>query len=131
VILVDGHTDYHAFKHVQLGAPMPRSVGMVAPVWIIDPQEGVEVADGRVKINGRNTVPGGKLQWRLLKVQENGEKEKYLDGEATAATEADASGIFSVTVKLAPGDYEIRVSQIDPGRPDDEPNVDTRGFSVR
>jgi spore germination protein GerM len=131
VILVDGHTDYHAFKHVQLGAPMPRSVGMVAPVWIIDPQEGVEVADGRVKINGRNTVPGGKLQWRLLKVQENGEKEKYLDGEATAATAADASGIFSVTVKLAPGDYEIRVSQIDPGRPDDEPNVDTRGFSVR
>lgn len=110
---------------------MPRSVGMVAPVWIIDPQEGVEVADGRVKINGRNTVPGGKLRWQILKVQENGEKEKYLNGEATAATEAEASGIFSITVKLAPGEYELRVSQVDPSRTEDEPNVDTRGFSVR
>ncbi|MDR6556670.1 GerMN domain-containing protein [Arthrobacter pascens] len=130
-ILVDGHTDYQAFKHVKLGAPMSRSVGMVAPVWIIDPQEGIEVADGRVKINGRSTDPGGKLRWQILKVQENGDKEKYLNGEATAAAEADSSGIFSLAVKLGPGNYEIRISQIDPGRAEDEPNVDTRGFSVR
>ena len=40
VVLVDGHTDYVAFNHVRLGAPTSRSAGMVAPVWIIDPQEG-------------------------------------------------------------------------------------------
>ena len=47
---------------------------MVAPVWIIDPQEGTEVGDGRVKISGRSTVPNGKLHWRILKVQDNGDK---------------------------------------------------------
>ena len=60
VILVDGHTDYLAFNHVRLGTPTPRGAGMVAPVWIIDPQEGVGVADGSVKISGRSTLPRGQ-----------------------------------------------------------------------
>ena len=63
VILVDGHTDYVAFNHVRLGTPTSRSAGLVAPVWIIDPQEGDSVTDGPVKINGRSTVQGGKLRW--------------------------------------------------------------------
>ena len=46
VVLVDGHTDYVAFNHVRLGAPTSRSAGIVALVWIIDPQEGTSVADG-------------------------------------------------------------------------------------
>jgi len=131
VILVDGHTDYLAFKHVKLGAPTSRSVGMVAPVWIIDPQQGTEVGDGRVKISGRSTVPNGKLHWRILKVQDNGDKESYLTGEARAAADPAASGTFGITVNLAPGSYEVRVSQIDPGKPGDELNVDSRGFTVR
>ena len=131
VILVDGHTDYVAFKHVKLGSPTSRSAGMVAPVWIIDPQEGMEVADGRVKITGRSTVPGGKLHWQILKVQENGDKQRYLAGETTAAAEPGASGAFSMAVNLGPGGYEIRVSQVDPGQPGEELNVDSRGFTVR
>ena len=47
VVLVDGHTDYVAFGHVRLGAPTSRSAGMVAPVWIIDPQEGTSVGGRR------------------------------------------------------------------------------------
>lgn len=131
VILVDGHTDYLAFKHIKLGSPTSRSAGMVAPVWIIDPQQGVEVADGRVKITGRSTVPGGKLHWQILKVQENGDKQRYLAGETTAATEPGASGAFNMAVNLGPGSYEIRVSQIDPTHADEELNVDSRGFTVR
>ncbi|MCU1554924.1 MAG: hypothetical protein JWM13_2410, partial [Arthrobacter sp.] len=34
-------------------------------------------------------------------------------------------------VNLAPGNYEIRVSQIDRRQADDELNVDPRGFAVR
>jgi spore germination protein GerM len=131
VILVDGHTDYVAFKHVKLGSPTSRSAGMVAPVWIIDPQEGMEVADGRVKITGRSTVPGGKLHWQILKVQDNGDKQRYLAGETTAAAEPGASGAFNMAVNLGPGGYEIRVSQVDPGQPGEELNVDSRGFTVR
>ena len=112
VILVDGHTDYLAFKHVKLGAPTSRSAGMVAPVWIIDPQQGTEVGDGRVKITGRSTVPSGKLHWRILKVQDNGDKESYLTGEATAAAEPAASGVFGIAVNL--GARQLR----DPRLPD-------------
>ena len=38
-MLVDSHTDYMAFDHVQLGGPMSRVAGLAAPVWIIDPQD--------------------------------------------------------------------------------------------
>jgi hypothetical protein len=36
-----------------------------------------------------------------------------------------------MAVNLGPGGYEIRVSQIDPGQPGAEVNVDSRGFTVR
>ena len=130
VILVDGHTDYLAFNHVRLGTPTPRGAGMVAPVWIIDPQEGVGVADGSVKISGRSTLPGAKLRWKILKVEGSSDKAAYLSGDVTASAEATQSGLFSLNVNLAPGNYEVRVSQIDPGTPDREMNVDTRGFTV-
>ncbi len=130
VILVDGHTDYLAFNHVRLGTPTPRGAGMVAPVWIIDPQEGVGVADGSVKISGRSTLPGAKLRWKILKVEGSSDKAAYLSGDVTASAEAAQSGLFSLNVNLAPGNYEVRVSQIDPGTPDREMNVDTRGFTV-
>jgi len=130
VILVDGHTDYLAFNHVRLGTPTPRGAGMVAPVWIIDPQEGAGVADGSVKISGRSTLPGAKLRWKILKVAGSSDKTAYLGGEVTASAEQNQPGLFSLNVNLAPGNYEIRVSQIDPGAPDREMNVDTRTFKV-
>lgn len=131
VILVDGHTDYLAFNHVKLGTPTARAMGMVAPVWIIDPQEGVSVPGGSVKISGRSTLPGGKLRWKILRVAGSSDKTAYLSGELTAPAEATQSGLFSLTVNLAPGNYEVRVSQIDPGQPAREMNVDTRGFTVK
>lgn len=131
MILVDGHTDYLAFDHVRLGTLMSRSPGMVAPVWIIDPQENVEVADGSVKITGRNTLAGGKLRWRILREEDNGDKTPYLTGETTAATEAAQSGVFTLALTLTPGNYELRVAQADTSGNDQELNVDTRSFSVR
>lgn len=131
VILVDGHTDYLAFNHVKLGTPTARAMDMVAPVWIIDPQEGVSVPDGSVKISGRSTLPGGKLRWKILRVAGSSDKTAYLSGDLTASAEATQSGLFSLNVNLAPGNYEVRVSQIDPGQPAREMNVDTRGFTVK
>jgi spore germination protein GerM len=131
MILVDGHTDYLAFDHVRLGTLMTRSAGMVAPVWIIDPQEDVQVPDGSVKITGRNTLPGGKLRWRILREEDNGDKTPYLTGETTAATEAAQSGVFTLALTLTPGNYELRVAQADTSGNDQELNVDTRSFSVR
>ncbi|MCU1517368.1 MAG: hypothetical protein JWQ75_2089 [Pseudarthrobacter sp.] len=131
MVLVDGHTDYLAFNHVRLGKLMTRSPGMVAPVWIIDPQENVEVADGSVKITGRSTLPGGKLRWQILRTEGNGDKTPYLTGETTAAAEAAQSGVFTLALTLATGDYELRVSQADTSGGEKELYVDTRSFAVR
>jgi hypothetical protein len=129
-ILVDGHTDYVAFDHIQLGDLMTRATGMVAPVWIIDPQENSEVPAGSVKITGRNTVAGGKLRWQILRAEENGDKVPFLTGETTAAAEPGQAGVFTLALTLPPGAYELRVAQAgDSGEPDQ--NEDSRTFKVR
>ncbi|MCB5294353.1 GerMN domain-containing protein [Arthrobacter sp. SO3] len=130
VVLVDGHTDFVAFNHVRLGSPTARSAGMVAPVWIIDPQEGTSLADGAVKISGRSTAAGGKLRWEILRIDGTA-KTSYLNGTMTASAEAGQSGAFSLSVNLGPGNYEVRVSQLEDGNPAEDLNVDTRGFTVR
>jgi len=130
VVLVDGHTDYVAFDHVRLGAPTSRSAGMVAPVWIIDPQEGTSMADGSVKISGRSTVPGAKLRWEVLKVDADNAKTAYLTGSATASADAAKYGVFTLSVNLGAGRYEVRVSQVDRTDSNKELFVDTRGFTV-
>lgn len=129
VVLVDGHTGYLAFNHVRLGSPMSRRAGMVAPVWIVDPQEGVSVAPGTVKINGRSTAPGGELRWEILQVDGSNAKTRHLEGRATA--EAARSGGFTLLVDLVPGSYEVRVSQIEAGTPARNLHADTRGFTVK
>ena len=129
-ILVDGHTDYVAFDHVQLGDLMTRAPGMAAPLWIIDPQENVEVANGSVKITGRSTLPGGKLRWQILRAEEGSSKAPFLTGETTAAAEAGASGVFTLALSLPPGDYELRVAQAGVGDGPDQ-HEDTRSFNVR
>jgi spore germination protein GerM len=130
VVLVDGHTDYVAFNHVRLGAPTSRSSGMVAPVWIVDPQESTSLDGGAVKISGRSTVPGGKLRWEILRV-DGTVKTSYQNGTATASADAPQSGSFSLQVNLGPGNYEVRVSQVKDDDPSEELNVDTRGFTVK
>ncbi|MCU1567882.1 MAG: hypothetical protein JWQ56_2819 [Pseudarthrobacter sp.] len=130
-ILVDGHTDYMAFNHVQLGSLMARTAGLVAPVWIIDPQENVEVADGSVKITGRSTAVGGKLRWQILRSEENGNKTPFLTGETTAAADPAQAGVFTLALTLPSGDYELRVAQTSDPDGQQDGTEDTRGFKVR
>lgn len=129
-ILVDGHTDYVAFGHIQLGDLMTRAAGMVAPVWIIDPQENTEVAAGSVKITGRSTLSGGKLRWQILRAEEDGTKVPFLTGETTAAVEPGQAGLFTLALTLPAGDYELKVAQAGTGDQPDQ-NEDSRAFNVR
>ena len=129
-ILVDGHTDYMAFDHIQLGALMTRSTGLVAPVWIIDPQENVEVPGGSVKITGRSTTAGGKLRWQILRSGADGSTEPFLTGETTASPEQGQAGVFTLALTMPAGDYELRVAQAGTGGGPDQ-FEDTRAFKVR
>ncbi|MEZ2389638.1 GerMN domain-containing protein [bacterium RCC_150] len=128
-ILVDGHRDYMAFGQIKLGEPMTRDAAMVAPVWIIDPQEDVTLPSGPVKFNGRSTDPSKKLHWQILREDSNGDKTSYLTGQATASTVAGQGGTFSFTVGLGAGRYELRVSMVGSGNNDTY--TDTRSFNVR
>jgi hypothetical protein len=102
----------------------------VAPVWIIDPQEGVEVPGGSVKITGRSTSPGAKIRWQILQAPDNGSKAPFLTGETTAAAEQAQAGVFTLALNLPPGDYVLRVAQAGSGGEPDR-NEDTRSFKVR
>ncbi|MFH5877547.1 GerMN domain-containing protein [Arthrobacter sp. NA-172] len=128
-ILVDGHTGYKAFGQVKLGDPMVRDAAMVAPVWIIDPQEDVALPAGPIKFNGRSTDPSKKLHWQILRENSNGDKTSYLTGQTTASTVPDQGGAFNLTVGLGAGRYELRVSQVGPNGNDIA--TDTRSFNVR
>ncbi|MGO4584221.1 GerMN domain-containing protein [Arthrobacter sp. 2RAF6] len=128
-ILVDGHTDYMAFGQVKLGDPMVRDASMVAPVWIIDPQEDLTLPAGPVKFNGRSTDPSKKLHWQILRENSNGDKSSYLAGQTTASTVPGQGGTFSLTVGLGAGRYELRVSLL--GANDADVATDTRSFTVR
>ncbi|MFP5313466.1 MAG: Gmad2 immunoglobulin-like domain-containing protein, partial [Actinomycetes bacterium] len=129
-VLVDGHTDYVAFGKVQLGALMTRAAGLVAPVWIIDPQENNEVQGGSVKITGRSTSPGAKLRWQILQSGKGGTEAPFLTGETTAGTGQGQAGVFTLALTLPAGDYELKVSQTGAaGEPDRY--QDTRSFKVR
>ncbi|MDJ0320098.1 GerMN domain-containing protein [Pseudarthrobacter sp. PS3-L1] len=130
VVLVDGHTDFMAFDHVKLGEPMSRNAALVAPVWIIDPQEGSALPNGSVKISGRSTTPGGLLSWQLLRKDEGGESTTYLSGETLAANTSENPGLFSLSLSLEPGSYDLRVSDVDPEDSGRQLHSDTRKFTV-
>lgn len=131
VILVDGHTDYQAFGHVRLGTPMARAAGLVAPVWIIDPQENVNTTKGTLKVTGRSTDKGDLLRWQLLR-ESNGQSSIYLSGETTSGSEGESAGLFTLDLALEEeGTYELRVSRIDVEAAGVPVYTDTRKFNVR
>jgi spore germination protein GerM len=130
VILVDGHKDYMAFGQVQLGQPMARDASLVAPLWIIDPQEDTALPAGVVKFNGRSTDGSKPVNWQILQDTGKGEKASLLTGQVKATGEPGQYGVFTFSATLKPGKYELRVSQADDAGKTIETSTDTRLFSV-
>lgn len=130
VILVDGHTDFMAFGQVRLGQPMARDASLVAPLWIIDPQEDTSLPAGPVKFNGRSTDSSKPVSWQILRDKGNGDKTSFLTGQTKATGEPGQFGVFSFSATLKPGKYELRVSQVQDSGQADAATMDTRLFSV-
>ncbi len=130
VILVDGHPDYMAFGQVKLGQPMARDASLVAPLWIIDPQEDVTLPPGAVKFNGRSTDSSKPVAWQILSDNGKGEKTGLLNGQAKPTGEPGQYGVFTFGATLKAGKYELRVSQVDAAGNVIDSSTDTRLFSV-
>lgn len=130
VILVDGHKDYMAFGQVKLGEPMTRDASLVAPLWIIDPQEDVSLPPGLIKFNGRTTDNSRPISWQILQDNGKGEKSSLLTGQTKATGEPGQYGLFSFGATLKPGKYELRVTEVDDAGKAIESSTDTRLFTV-
>ncbi|WP_347111192.1 GerMN domain-containing protein [Paenarthrobacter sp. S56] len=130
VILVDGHTDFMAFGQVKLGQAMARDASLVAPIWIIDPQEDSTLPAGSIKFNGRSTDSSKPVSWQILQDNGSGARTSLLTGQVKATGEPGQFGVFSFSASLKPGKYELRVTQVDESGKSDESTLDTKLFSV-
>ncbi|MBG6217705.1 hypothetical protein IWX75_002163 [Arthrobacter sp. CAN_A6] len=125
LVLVDGEAGYRAFGDIELSGELQRDNSLVAPVWIINPQDG-EVRDpSTVVVSGSGRSDSSTLSWRIDSAPDaevaNGEPA---DGETTGGdpvkegatgleSPAGTTGTYSFTVALPPGRYEISVFRLE------------------
>lgn len=114
VVLVDGKADYRAFGSVDLGGELTRDVTALAPVWIIDPQEGVELGTTSFAIHGLGPAEDDSVTWRIDRKSEDpaGGTDLFLDGVVDIVPADGAPGAYSFAVTLPPGTYDITVSAL-------------------
>lgn len=116
VILVDGSADYRAFDAVDLGGERTRDATTLAPVWIIDPQEGVEAGSDGFTIHGVGPASARSVSWRIDRVDDptseggTGGTDLFKDGTADIDAGEGAAGAYSFSVTLPPGRYDITVT---------------------
>ena len=109
VILVDGKAGYRAFGHVALDEPLRRDARLVAPIWIIDPQE----SQGRgtdVTVSGTAVAQESGLYWRVEPVVDGRPATEAVSaGRVELDAQTGETGSFTFSAALAPGEYSIRV----------------------
>ncbi|NKX49321.1 hypothetical protein HER39_01740, partial [Arthrobacter deserti] len=134
VVLVDGHTGYEAFGHVQLGEPMSRNYAFAAPVWVIEPQEG-DTAEDQVRVLGRGTAFESQLSWQIYRLKgprDTGEGTLAKGGTVSISAPTGQDGEFEFTQQLGRGSYRVFVYAEDTsGGSQDRQNPDSKVFTIR
>lgn len=133
VVLVDGRSGYEAFGHIRLGQPMVRDTALVAPIWVIDPQEDASYPEPTVTVNGRGISADSRLRWQLLIVGERSDSERFTtvhsSGYVRLGNGTEQAGAFGFTLQLPPAVYELRV--FDRGPAGKDQFTDSKVFTVR
>lgn len=118
-LLVDGKAGYTAFGHIGLGAVLQRDVSAVAPVWIINPQDGSVRSDRTVIIQGSTTTTHTALEWRVRRVDGGGvPAEDVVAGTVPVEEGTGTVGLYEFSVALEQGTYLVEVyegSETEPG----------------
>lgn len=121
-LLVDGKAGYEAFGHIELGSVLRRDVSLIAPVWIINPQEGALRSDRTVIIEGSTTSTEPTLQWRVRRIDGGGvPAEDVVGGSVPREAGTGAVSLYEFSVTLEPGTYLIEVYEA-PGTPASAPD---------
>lgn len=116
VVLVDGTANYQAFDSLDLGGEWSRDTAALAPVWIIDPQQGVEAGTSGLTIHGVGPASEQSVSWRIDRVEdgaseaEDADRSLFRDGTVDIEPQDGAPGAYSFPVTLPPGRYDVTVS---------------------
>ena len=129
-VLVDGHTAYNAFGHVPLDRPLTRNPGFLAPVWVIDPDNGSTYKKLPLKVLGQGISPTGVLNWSLSRIHNGAVGALYSSGTVTIPEGPNVLGEFSFNLVPPPGRYELAVYLTDPSKPGLRVGVDTKVLMV-
>ena len=143
VLLVDGKAGFNGFGPAALDGELRRNGSLVAPVWVIDPQDGDIRDPSTVVIAGTGTAESSSLSWRITSLEkleghpspEPGQRvpgTTVKEGSVQLDRPAGSTGGFEFTVALPPGRYEIavfRVSTADGGQ--HEEFADTKVIEIQ
>jgi len=128
-ITVDGAA-FDAWGVIRLGEPMKRAplADVQAHTWVTSPQEGDDLAAGRVMFRGFGTAFEATFGWEVRK--DSG--AVVAKGMAMGGTGDGTYGDFSFTVPLTAGIYTVKVSGSDAtgGAEGPGPAVDDKSFTV-
>lgn len=109
VLLVDGKAGYRAFGHESLDGQLERDASLVAPIWIIDPQQG-DGTGPSLRVHGAAVSEGGQISWRVEPIVDGRPAE---DAVQTGYAELDAptggTSLYNFSVDLSPGEYSVSV----------------------
>ncbi len=110
VVLVDGAADIRAFDAIDLVGEWTRDTALLAPVWIIDPQQDVKADTSGLIVHGTGPSSEESVAWRIDRSVDgsaDGPAGLFRDGSVDITPE---DGAYSFSVTLPPGRYEITVS---------------------
>lgn len=115
VVLVDGVAGYRAFGSVDLDGEWTRDSTALAPVWIIDPQEGAETEGGSLTVNGVGPAADGELSWRVDLAEEDptedsSSAEPVQQGTVGISADSTPPGAYSFSLSLPAGRYVVTVA---------------------
>lgn len=108
-ILIDGVTNATVFHGYKLESEYQRDPSLMAPIWIIDPQNGSQNGNGTVSFNARSVSFTDGLYYQVEKSTESKDWAPVAEPVRIAATELAPDGSFGRELKLATGDYRLTV----------------------
>ncbi|MBJ2119839.1 GerMN domain-containing protein [Arthrobacter sp. MSA 4-2] len=140
VLLVDGKAGSSGPAGAALDGELRRDPSLVAPVWIINPQDGDVRDPSTVVVSGSGRSDSSTLNWRITSLDRlkggimptPGQRvpgATVKEGKAELDGSPGTTGEYEFTVALPPGRYEIAVFRLGAG--DAEEFADTKTIEIK
>ena len=106
-LLVDGLPNATVFEDFRLESEYQRDPSLMAPIWIIDPQNGAEAGSSAVKLNGRSVEFSDGIYYQLEQATASQDWTPVHEPLRIDPAELDRDGAFTRELQLAAGKYRV------------------------